>query len=199
VAYGPAGRETLDAITSEALGSSQRDTGPEIQVGESFAGRDTLAAIAEEVRPGVRQEQDTLPYADRISNAPGAQSPKRKALPQRGESLPEISIRQTSAGRDTMAAIAAELSSDSAPESPPASTARAASPAAPEIFEMVTFVVRGPDAARLSTEALRRRFAEEQLLHRLPVSSADDIDRVDVTPWTVRDTFVVRVWCRVAR
>jgi hypothetical protein len=151
------------------------------------------------VRPGVRQEQDTLPYADRISNAPGAQSPKRKTLPQRGESLPEISIRQTSAGRDTMAAIASELSGDSAPESPPASTARAASPAALQIFEMVTFVVRGPDAARLSTEALRRRFAEEQLLHRLPVSSADDIDRVDVTPWTVRDTFVVRVWCRVAR
>jgi hypothetical protein len=25
----------------------------------------------------------------------------------------------------------------------------------------------------------------------------DDIDRVDVTPWTVQGTLVVRVWCRL--
>ena len=51
--------------------------------------------------------------------------------------------------------------------------------------------------ARLSSDALRRQFVEEHLLARLPSPSMDDIDRVDVTPWTVQGTLVVRVWCRL--
>jgi hypothetical protein len=65
-----------------------------------------------------------------------------------------------------------------------------------EIFEMMTYVVRGSDVARLSSEALRRAFVEEHLLSRLPVRSMAEIERVDVTPWTVPGTLVVRVWCR---
>jgi hypothetical protein len=113
------------------------------------------------------------------------------------ETAPEISVRQVPAGRETLAAIEAELRGEEAVPVPPADRPAAQPTEALEIFEMVTFVVRGSDAARLSTEALRRRFAEERLLRRLPVSSAEDIDRVDVTPWTVRDTFVVRVWCKL--
>ena len=205
LAYTPAGRETLDAITNEVFAKSEdRESAPEIQVAEKPAGRETLAAIAEELRPGVRQEQATLPYGDRISNAPGARTPSRlpgktpsKPRPRpRSETSPEITVRQVPAGRETMAAIEAELRGDGALSAP--SDAPVVQPGEPlEIFEMVTFVVRGSDAARLSTDALRRRFAEERLLHRLPITSADDIDRVDVTPWTVRDTFVVRVWCRL--
>jgi hypothetical protein len=56
--------------------------------------------------------------------------------------------------------------------------------------------VRGIEAAKLSSEALRRRFVEENLLRRLPVASMDAVDRVDVTPWTVQGTLVLRVWCR---
>jgi hypothetical protein len=33
----------------------------------------------------------------------------------------------------------------------------------------------------------------------LPVGSIDEVDRVDVTPWTVQGTLVVRVWCRTSR
>jgi hypothetical protein len=65
-----------------------------------------------------------------------------------------------------------------------------------EIFEMMTYVVRGTDVARLSTEGLRRSFVEEYLLTRLPVQSMAEVDRIDVTPWTIQGTLVVRVWCR---
>jgi hypothetical protein len=37
---------------------------------------------------------------------------------------------------------------------------------------------------------------EENLLKRLPVHSMADVERVDVTPWTVQGTLVVRVWCK---
>ena len=192
MAYTPAGRETLDAITSEVFGKpADPDPGPEIQIGEEPAGRETLAAIAEELRPAARQKQSTLPYSDRISNAPGARTPSK--APQ--ETAPEIIVSRAPAGRETLAAIESELRAEAAPGSAEAPQPEAGAPL--EIFEMVTFVVRGSEAARLSTEALRRRFAEERLIHRLPVKSAEDIDRVDVTPWTVRDTFVVRVWCKL--
>ncbi len=62
---------------------------------------------------------------------------------------------------------------------------------------MVTFVVRGPELSRLSSQQARRDFVAERLLQRLPVASIDKVDRIDVTPWTVRGTVIVRVWCRV--
>ncbi len=198
VAYAPAGRDTLDAITGEVFGKrEEHGSAPEIEVRETPAGRDTLAAIASESRPEAREEQDTLPYGDRISNAPGAKTPSRfRPSRKRAETAPEITVGQAPVGRETMAAIEAELRGEDPARAPAGGTVpESAEPL--EIFEMVTFVVRGSDAARLSTDALRRRFAEEQLLRRLPVSSAEDIDRVDVTPWTVRDTFVIRVWCRL--
>jgi hypothetical protein len=49
----------------------------------------------------------------------------------------------------------------------------------------------------LASETQRRRFVEIYLLQRLPAQDMARVDRVDVTPWTVRDTLVVRVWCRV--
>ncbi len=192
VGYTPAGRETLEAITAEVTGELDGNAAP---------------ALA---HAGPRAPQVTLPYADRISNAPGSQKPSRTA-PEHTPSAPEISVRQAPAGRETLAAIELELlgkdeaTQQAAPATPkaPAPAAATAEPAASpatesiEIFEMATFVVRGPEAARLSTEALRRRFVEEHLMHRLPIASSDQIDRVDVTPWTVRGTFVVRVWCRI--
>jgi hypothetical protein len=64
---------------------------------------------------------------------------------------------------------------------------------------MLTFVVRGSEAQRMSNDASRQRFVEEHLLQRLPVASMADIDRVEVTPWTAPGALVVRVWCRVRR
>jgi hypothetical protein len=150
---------------------------PEIRVAYTPAGRQTLDAITDELVP--------LPLP---------------AIVEQEGSSPEIVVRETVAERDTLAAIIAEAAGPDelfarAPAAPPRPEA-APSKDAVEIFEMITFVVRGIEAAKLSSEPLRRRFVEASLLPRLPVSSMDAVDRVDVTPWTVQGTLVVRVWCR---
>ncbi|HEY0468843.1 MAG TPA: hypothetical protein VGC79_31845 [Polyangiaceae bacterium] len=144
------------------------DDGPEISVVEGPAGRETLALIAEAVRaPSARDRQSTLDYGDRISNAPGSKTPSRPAA--RKSANP-----------------AARKSASPTPLS-----------AVPTIFEMLTFVVQGADVASLASETQRRRFVESHLLRRLPAQDMGQVDRVDVTPWTVHDTVVVRVWCKV--
>jgi len=274
---------------------------PEIKVKYTAAGRDTLAAIAEELaggesssepssispetlespdglgrgarrsggpggavsRPGPRSRTSTVSYGDRVSNAPGAIAPPRRAekvaLPapevtisespdnpvldldasSAGESVTRVRTRQRTldfkdrprtrdtspevitieerpVGRETLAAIAEELAREnrSALQSDPdeASDSRSAQPVSVprprstpprpsesdcEIMEMVTFVVRGGELARLSSEAARREFVAERLMHRLPVDSLEGVDRIDVTPWTVQGTIILRVWCRV--
>jgi len=154
--------------TTAPRGASQ----PDIRVAYAPAGRQTLDAIADELVP--------LPLAPA----------------EREESSPDIQVRETFAERDTLAAIIAEAAPP--PVAAPASPGEVApQPTGPEVFEMMTFVVRGVEAARLSSEALRRRFVEERLMKRLPVASMTDVERVDVTPWTTQGTLVVRVWCRL--
>lgn len=150
---------------------------PEIRVAYTPAGRQTLDAITDELVP--------LPLP---------------VVTGREESSPEIVVRETIAERDTLAAIIAEAAGpeellSGKPAAPPR-PATAPEPNGLEIFEMITFVVRGIESAKLSSEPLRRRFVEENLLRRLPVASMDAVERVDVTPWTVQGTLVVRVWCR---
>ena len=226
ISYTAAGHETMAAISEELLAprvaQDSVDDGPEVSVVEAPAGRETLALIAEAVQP-VRAEQSTLSYGDRIANAPGAKTPSRAPGPLHSvaraatqSSAPEISITESAVGRETLAVIAAELvptAREGALESPAPGTAsvsvspasaRAEAPTIDEsanagfaIFEMLTFVVQGPETASLSSEALRRRFVEEHLLERLPAKNMAQVDRVDVTPWTVRGTVVVRVWCKL--
>lgn len=197
------------------------DDAPEVSVSETPAGRDTLALIAEGAEP-MRAPQTTLSYGDRISNAPGAKTPSRVPAPRHRagraptqSSAPEISIGESAVGRETLAVITAELlpsppepevAPHAEPSPVPAPASARAEPAATgesigeapfAIFEMLTFVVQGPETASLSSEALRRRFVEEHLLQRLPAKDMAQVERVDVTPWTVRGTVVVRVWCKV--
>ncbi len=182
---------------------------PEISVHERIAGRETLAAIAEEQAPGVRERQNTRGYEEPDS------VPKARSIET---SLPDISVRETIAGRETLAAIGEELARVSAQNrgvSEPTLPADAAAPAsgssaeaaaktsdieqtldALEVFEMVTFVVRG-DITRLSSHQARLSFVERRLLHRLPIKDMAQVDRVDVTPWTVQGNVILRVWCRV--
>ena len=175
ISYSPAGHETLAAIAEELLApsvemvSETHDDAPEVSFAEGPVGRETLALIAEEARP-LRASQTTLNYGDRISNAPGAKTPSRAPAP-----LAESPSRTPSS----------EGSESSPSEAPFA------------IFEMLTFVVQGPEIAQLSSDAVRRRFVAEHLLHRLPAQNMAQVDRVDVTPWTVRGTVVVRVWCKL--
>lgn len=112
----------------------------------------------------------------------------------RASSTPEIVVKETVAERDTLSAIMEEARTSvrkresSIPELVPL-----------EIFELLTFVVRGSEAQRMSNESSRQRFVEEHLLPRLPVASMADVDRVEVTPWTTPGALVVRVLCRVQR
>jgi hypothetical protein len=211
--------EELFSVASPTARDSA-DEAPEVSVVEAPAGRETLALIAEAALPG-RGEQTTLSYGDRIANAPGAKTPSRVPAPLQSltrspaqTSAPEITIGESAVGRETLAVITAELvpSTREVPatqalpaSSPPSGTGRAEAPTLDEsaheaefaIFEMLTFVVQGPETTSLSSEALRRRFVETHLLQRLPAKSMAQVERVDVTPWTVRGTVVVRVWCKV--
>jgi len=218
--YGRAGQDTLAAIAEELQAAATEGltlsehvapfarsaAAPEIVIGEAHAGRETLAAIAEELRP-MRGPMSTLRYGDRISNAPGSRVP---SVPSAStlDTAPEISISSSAVGRETLAAINADLTTDAlvepttavrprpAPERDAPSSSVQPTQAAIEVFEMMTFVARG-EVSELASTTARRAFVEERLLHRLPVAGMHEVDRVDVTPWTVKGTVIVRVWCIV--
>jgi hypothetical protein len=217
--------ELLAVVPTDSDDSS--DDSPEVSVAEGPAGRDTMALIAGAVQPVRAEQStlsygdriSNAPGAKTPSRAPGPLQPIARGMPQ--SSAPEIIIGESAVGRETMAVITAELvpSARALPASPAAAPASLPSPDSPApvasaraealtidesanetpfaIFEMLTFVVQGPETASLSSEALRRRFVEEHLLQRLPAKNMSQVDRVDVTPWTVRGTVVVRVWCKV--
>ena len=191
LSYATAGRETMAAIEEELAGPAlSAAEAPVIEISEAPAGRETMAAIAEELAELTRPRQNTLPYADKIPNAPGARSPSRLPKPK-----PESVPAPASASRRAPARAADEgpeitVSAEPAPQTPRIVAGEL------EIFELLTFIIRGSGVGDLSTDAVRRRFVEEHLLHRVPSGSMDAVERIEVTPWTAKGTMVVRVWCR---
>ncbi len=224
VGYGAAGRDTLAAIAEEVLSIAQA-AGRGDEPGKSAAGapaarkeiasRPRLSTLGYEERPVERLQ--VLVQPGRSGSSPelafGSAPAGRETLAAIAEELaaeqptgvrkrlsddsPEITMQVRPAGRETLAAIEAELESTLSPAAGAPQSSPRPREAGEEIFEMVTFVVRITDTARLSTQQARRNFVAERLMHRLPVDSLDDVDRVDVTPWTVRGTVIVRVWCKV--
>lgn len=159
---------------------------PMIEISETPAGRETMAAIAEELANEMRPRQNTMPYGDRISNAPGARlsTPPREAPPvaaatKRKEAEHDDTPEVTTAAEAATPPTAPRLTGDGL-----------------EIFELLTFIVRGNKVGDLSTDALRRRFVEQNLLHRVPGGEIEGVERIEVTPWTAKGTMVVRVWCK---
>jgi len=242
-----AGRETLAAIAEElgpaglaAMRPVDPEPAPEIEIGQAAAGRETLAAIRSELTatdageprrtvdyeddpPLHRQPEGTSPFARPNRVGPPAVRQGARARPQQADSIPPArprfrtvgfsepppegpttpkgqqspAARGPAPGRATLDAIEQQLASWAETGRPPEAPAHVSRDEAPlDVFEMATFVVRG-DLAQLSSAAARRRFVADRLLHRLPVESLDDVDRIDVTPWTVRGTVIVRVWCRL--
>jgi len=188
LSYKAAGRETLAAIQEElAAPRVSAAEAPVIEISEAPAGRETMQAIAEELAEAMRPRQNTLPYADRISNAPGARAPSRVPTPPGMRAVKRPSKTPASA-RDDGPEVT--VSAEPAPPTP------RLAPEALEIFELLTFIVRGSGVGDLSTDTLRRRFVEAHLLHRVPSGSIADVERIEVTPWTAKGTMVVRVWCR---
>ena len=179
LSYKAAGRDTMAAIEEElAAPRVSAAEAPMIEISEAPAGRETLAAIAEELAESMRPRLNTLPYADKISNAPGARSPSRAPAPP--------APRPASADDGPEVTVSVE----------PAPPTPRLAPEVLEIFELLTFIIRGSGVGDLSTDALRRRFVAEHLLHRVPSGSIDDVERIEVTPWTAKGTMVMRVWCR---
>ena len=218
LSYGQVGRDTLAAIAEELQAAAvegltppervralaRAASSPDIAIAETLAGRETLAAIADELRTPVRGPMATLPYGDRISNAPGARGPSAPPF----DNAPEISISSSGVGRETLAAINEDLTAQVTEEPTTGVRPRATQDREPptssvqptqetiEVFEMMTFVARG-EVSELASTTARRAFVEERLVHRLPVTGMEEVDRIDVTPWTVKGTVIVRVWCIV--
>jgi hypothetical protein len=191
LSYATAGRDTMAAIEEElAAPRVATAEAPVIEISEAPAGRETLAAIAEELAESMRPRQNTLPYGDKISNAPGARSPSRAPSPPPAAKAPAAKPPATKAPAAKDDGPEVTVSEEPAPLTP------RLAPEALEIFELLTFIIRGGGVGDLSTDALRRRFVEEHLLHRVPSGSISDVERIEVTPWTAKGTMVVRVWCR---
>lgn len=211
------GRDTMAAIAAEIApdladlldeAPAHRDEGPEIELHQGQAGRETLALIAEEMLhdggPGAtssapaRERRHTLSYEEKPI-APVAPRVRMNTLDYAERA---VATRRSPQG----VGLGGELPMRPEPPAAPAPRAAAAAPQAPvlpatvpdeyEIHEMVTFVVRG-DLAQLASTTARFDFVRDRLMHRLPVASISAVERIDVTPWTVRGTVIVRVWCRV--
>jgi len=167
---------------------------PDIEIGHGQAGRETLAAIAHELLSDISDEatgldaessprvhRHTVSYEDRPLTPPAAPVRRARTATLDYTERPATTERSahvtgTTATRDV---AAPDRQTDEF-----------------EIHEMVTFVVRG-ELAGLSSTSGRRDFVRDHLMHRLPVERIDQVDRIDVTPWTVRGTVIVRVWCRL--
>jgi hypothetical protein len=194
LSYATAGRDTMAAIEQELTATRPSPAeAPVIEISEAPAGRETMAAIAEELAESMRPRQNTLPYADRISNAPGAPAPSRASSPPTPDPAPSPESKGPGSKKPARTANEGPRSpveGEAAPLTP------RIAPDALQIFELLTFIIRGSGVGDLSTDALRRRFVEEHLLHRVPSHSIADVERIEVTPWTAKGTMVMRVWCR---
>ena len=202
IAYKPGGRETLAAIDQELAGAGSDD----VQVTES-EGTDP------EPETAVRERSTTLGYDERplkdpdgrtmIDSAPEVITVEERPIGQttlaaiaaeaQSADDGELVVGQASLDDETLAAITEEASAEESAE--PESTRRRKG--ALEIHEVVTFVVHGIDIAELKTAEQRQAFVAGNLMHRLPVWSADDIDRVDVSRADNGEFVVVQVLCRL--
>jgi hypothetical protein len=65
------------------------------------------------------------------------------------------------------------------------------------VLELAVFIVRDGGALLFATDAFRREFVLRRLAHRLPVASAAEIERIDVTSGPDEQHSTVRVFCAV--
>lgn len=165
---------------------------------EEPAGRDTLSAISQDRRPffappGARERAATKHYGDRISNAPGAMSPKAaRAL----EKLPEVTVAFSPAGRETYASIL-RAENEEPPEIEITVGTESVVPVADVVVEQVhAFVVHGT-VRQLRSEAVQRELIETRLVACMHGLGMEDVTRVEVRNGTDPGTVLFRVWTRV--
>jgi len=168
---------------------------PEITVHQTPIGRETLAAISQEIASAApasrRPPIDTVRYEER------PRQPRNSPL----TSSPElITITETAIGRATQAAIDEELLAENiAADRSVKQPSRVARTSRSTIFELSIFVVEGDEISIDTPQDKRRAFVEQNVLHRTPACSMSDIVRIDVTRATLPKTVIVRVWSKVER
>ncbi len=176
---------------------------------EDFAGRETLAAIAESRVEAFhplahRAPASTQLYGDRISNAPGAVSPKtQRAL----DDAPDVSVSFLPAGRETSAAIDLELGGDlpqievheeleEIVDFEEAPSRALTSVRALVIEQQHVFIVRTL-SERLEDPDLKAHLLKQRLLPHLPGKpSLDEVCRVVVEPHG-EGASLVRIWTQL--
>jgi len=179
---------------------------------EEMAGRETLAAIAEARGEALQPVQHRAPsptqfYGDRISNAPGAVSPKTaRAL----DDAPEVTVTFLPAGRATRAAIDLELHGegpqieiheeplDEAEESLEMELADSVELTAIRrlsIEQQHTFIVRAR-SEELATLESRNLLLQERLLKTLADTQLADVTKVVVESHG-EEASLVRFWTQV--
>jgi hypothetical protein len=175
---------------------------PEITLRRGPAGRETLAAIVEELAQdpatAVRPKLDTIGYEERPKHRSSSRPPPMGSSPEL------ISIGEAPIGRATQSAIEDALVAETLATTALAEAARPqasplAAPAPAEVFEISTFVVEGDEIFTKVSEQSRRDFVEQRLLHRLPALSMHEVVRIDVSRGAASKTVILRVWSKVAR
>ena len=166
---------------------------PTVSFTEEVAGRDTLAAIALDKPTGGANPRSTKHYGDRISNAPGAVSPRvARAL----DSHPEIVVSFEAAGRETYATLAREIEDEAPTIEISDASPRATGVADLPIESMFNFIVKAP-LELLESPIVQADLVRERLLSALPITDARQVTRIEVRPWHDAGSALVRVWCRV--
>lgn len=174
---------------------------PTVSFKEVPAGRETLAAIAEDRlplrAPDARHRALTKHYGDRISNAPGAVSPKvARAL----DTSPEVSVTLATAGRETYALIHDEhrqelpdievstLQDEDVDDNEFLDTL--------EVERVFTFAVMA-EIEQFGSPEKRARLVERRLLRQIPGFTADDVTRIEIEEGSEAGGLTVRVYTRV--
>jgi hypothetical protein len=168
---------------------------PDITIKEAPVGRETLAAIEEELAgraPSFREKLETVRYHER-PRQPSSPTSLRASSPEL------ITISEAPIGRATMDAIEEDLAREALAAALAPQPLRGPRPATSRIFEISVFVIEVEcnELSVKSTDEVRRAFVKQRLLHRVPALSMDDVVRISVSPTMFANTLIVRVWSAV--
>lgn len=180
---------------------------PDISVTRSPVGRNTLHAIWEELQQdspnrgplvtlGYEEAPEPLPTPPPPPLIPAARpapTAKKSPGPKRPYmgSMPEITIGQSTIGRDTMLEVSEVLSKDASKAHPAA--ARAWQTA--KVFELHTFVILEGALAGAATLEEKLGFVQARLAAFLP-NGYESVRRVEIRPADDK-ALLMRVWCEV--
>ncbi len=191
VDYRPGGRETMAAIEDELEGSEKPHADEEPTTGV----RTKMTTLGFEERPTRdskgRLLSDSAPEVITVEEGPiGRATLEAIAAEARGS---DVTIENASRPltRGTMDLEEDEVYEDGEPASSPG-------PREPVVHELVTYVVEGLDLEKMKSQDALKAFVASQLMHRLPIWSADDLARVDLTPADGGRFAVLQIWCRLA-